>query len=302
MFYVKNGMFETIPDRAGMNSTRIAQVLNFRRSLPPLVSVAHIHALLQAPTQVEREIVTLVQDGRLRRLIVPGRGNDAAGLGDCLALTKDLETLVSESGLSESLKERFLYLLKEIGDSPALPTNVFTLEDSRALVRAGFLVSASSLTKGSMDIASLPALPPLPSSAASRTEGMDATKLTLVGPNDNPVSRAATMFLSLPNIGPYLRLLGAARTHLVALLRKSKSHQAPLYLLRDRWDGAVETEYNFSVAKRTRGEFSGVLPGRTKKWKDMYGINFRWVLESALGAGLVELFETGSVGPGVRLV
>lgn len=29
-------------------------------------------------------------------------------------------------------------------------------------------------------------------------------------------------------------------------------------------------------------------------------MNFRWALEEALGAGLVEIFDTGSVGPGVR--
>jgi hypothetical protein len=133
------------------------------------------------------------------------------------------------------------------------------------------------------------------------TEGSNMTESPLSGSNESPQSRAATMFLSLPNIGPYLRLLGAGRVHLVALLRKSKYHQAPLYLLRDRWDGAVETDHSFSSAKRARGEFSGVLPGRTKKWKDLYGMNFRWVLEEALGAGLVELFETGSIGPGVRI-
>lgn len=323
MLHVKNGMFETLPERAGMNSTRIAQVLNFRRSLPPLVSVAHVHTLLQAPTQVEREIVALVQKGRLRRLIVPGRGNDAAGLGDCLVLAEDLEALVRETDLSDPLKGRwntfifalwsetdvdvyldqFLLLLQEIGDSTAVPASVFTPEDSRSLVRAGLLVSASSLTKGSLNIASLPALPPsLRYSAASRTEDRDNSDSNFTGSSESPQSRAATMFLSLPNIGPYLRLLGAGRAHLLALLRKSKYHQAPLYLLRDRWDGAVETDHSFSLAKRARGEFSGVLPGRTKKWKDLYGMSFRWVLEEALGAGLIELFETGSVGPGVRLL
>lgn len=103
--HIKDSMFEELPARAGMNSTRIAQVLNLRRSLPPLVSVAHIHTLMQAPTQVEREIVDLVRAGRLRRIIVPGRGNDAAGLGDCLILTEDLKELVQNSaGLDQSLK------------------------------------------------------------------------------------------------------------------------------------------------------------------------------------------------------
>lgn len=97
--YVRQNMFEDIPDRAGMNSTRIAEVLNMRRSLPPLVSVAHVHTLLDAPTKVEKEIVGLVNDGCVRRLIIPGRGTDAAGLGDCLVLVEDLEALVRNSNL-----------------------------------------------------------------------------------------------------------------------------------------------------------------------------------------------------------
>lgn len=113
-------------------------------------------------------------------------------------------------------------------------------------------------------------------------------------------ARAATLFLSLPNTGTYLRLLGSGRAHLLALLRRSASGEAPLGLLKDRWDGAVETEKSFHVAKRARGEFAGILPGKTRKWKELYGMHFRWVLEEALGAGLVEMFETGSVGPGIR--
>lgn len=100
--YIKTNMFDELPARAGMNSTRIAEVLNLRRSLPPLASVAHVHTLLDAPTQVEREIVELVHTGRVRRLIIPGRGNDAAGLGDCLVLSEDWEELVRGSSSLDS--------------------------------------------------------------------------------------------------------------------------------------------------------------------------------------------------------
>ena len=106
--------------------------------------------------------------------------------------------------------------------------------------------------------------------------------------------------ISVPNIGPYLRLLYAARSHLLELLGQSKYREAPLYLLRERWDGAVESNSRVSVAKRARGEFAGLLPGQTKKWKDFYGLDFDWALQECLGAGLVELFETKSVGHGVR--
>jgi Serine-threonine protein kinase 19 len=306
MQHAKESMFEELPARAGMNSTRIAEVLNLRRSLPPLVSVAHVHTVLQAPTKVEREIVSLVQTGQLRRLIVPGRGNNAAGLGDCLVLADDLHGLVQASELEQSLKglsfffflflfintrlteylDRFLHTLDHMANTSAIPSLAFSREESVALVRAGFLVTASSLSQDAVNLTSLRAYP-------STNDDIN-TRL------NSPQSRAPAFFLSLPNTGPYLRLLGSARSHLLALLKQSKYHEAPLYLLRDRWDGAVESTRSFSMAKRARGEFSGVLPGRTKKWKEFNGMSFRWILEEALGAGLMEIFATGSVGPGVR--
>jgi len=84
------------------------------------------------------------------------------------------------------------------------------------------------------------------------------------------------------------------------ILGKSKYREAPLYLLRERWDGAVDSDSRVSSAKRVRGEYSSTLPARTKKWKDLYGLDFDWILEECFGAGLVELFETHSVGLGVR--
>ncbi|KAJ5658179.1 uncharacterized protein N7484_001828 [Penicillium longicatenatum] len=293
--HVRTKMFEDMPQRAGMNSTRIAEVLNLRRSLPPLASVAHIHTLLNAPTQVEREIVELLKSGRVRRLIIPGRGNDAAGLGDCLVLAEDWEQLVRDCpALSPEIKD----ILNRIGTHSALSQGIFEPDEYRALMRAGFLVSSSTLTQGSLSLASLPNLPGAAVSSASRSRSAHSE-------TDRPVqndaqARSATLFLSLPNTGTYLRLLGAGRAHLLALLRRSRCGEAPLDLLRERWDGAVETDKGFHLAKRARGEFAGILPGKTKKWKDMYGMQFRWVLEEALGAGLVEMFETGSVGPGIR--
>lgn len=337
--YIRTSMFEDIPAaRAGMNSTRIAEVLNLRRSLPPLASVAHVHTLLDTPTRTEREIVELVNTGRVRRLIVPGRGNDAAGLGDCLVLAEDWEGLVrGSSGLEEAVKglfylistthsfcrclvltdrpsltEKFLQVLNSIGTSSAIPPGVFTAIEYQALVRAGFLVSSSSLAKSSLSVTSLPNL----SSSSSTTTpasraGLDhdmnnnndndtKTTTTNTTAHDNTRFHTATLFLSLPNTGPYLRLLSAGRSHLMTLLKRSPQREAPLYLLRDRWDGAIETDKSFHVAKRVRGEYAGILPGRTKKWKELYGMSFRWVLEEAIGAGLVEVFDTGSVGPGVR--
>jgi hypothetical protein len=72
-------------------------------------------------------------------------------------------------------------------------------------------------------------------------------------------------------------------------------------VLRERWDGGVPASDEQTKAKKARGEFTGVLPGRTKKWKQFWGLRFEWILEECVGAGLVECFETRSVGVGVRV-
>ncbi|PYH43434.1 Stk19 family serine/threonine-protein kinase [Aspergillus saccharolyticus JOP 1030-1] len=300
--YIRTTMFENLPQRAGMNSTRIAEVLNLRRSLPPLASVAHIHTVLDAPTQVEKEIMEMVTSGRVRRLLVPGRGSDAAGLGDCLVLAEEWDQLVQDNGILEaSVKHKFQQILQRTANISAISGSAFTVPEYMALIRAGFLVSSSSLAHGSSSIASLPALPNNTAVAtpASRKSPHDARNHIPAADHSNSFY-TSTLFLSLPNTGPYLRLLDASRSHLLSLLDRSGAGEVPLHLLRERWDGAVENDQSFNVAKRIRGEISGVLPGRTKKWKQLYGMSFRWALEEALGAGLVELFETGSVGPGVR--
>ena len=72
-------------------------------------------------------------------------------------------------------------------------------------------------------------------------------------------------------------------------------------LLRHRWDGGVAGQDPISQAKRARGEFAGVLPGATRKWRTYHGLRFEWVLGECVAAGLLELFETGTIGRGVRV-
>lgn len=115
------------------------------------------------------------------------------------------------------------------------------------------------------------------------------------------MEKTQELLLALPNTGPYLKLLSAARSHLMSVLLKTKYRELPVSLLRERWDGGIAGDDPATKAKKYRGEFTGVLPGRTRKWKQYFGLNFEWVLAECLGAGLVEVFETGSVGRAVRV-
>ena len=105
--------------------------------------------------------------------------------------------------------------------------------------------------------------------------------------------------LALPSTGLFLRLLSTARSHFMFLLSRSKYKEAPLYLLRERWDGGIATDE--PNAKSTGGQMR-ILPGRTRKWKQFHGLKFDYILAECLGGGLVEVFETGSVGRGVRAI
>ena len=94
MKYVRSHMFDDIPERSGMNSTRTAEVLNFRRLLPPIVTNVHVHALIKSPTLVEREIAELTSAGLLRKIVVPGRGVGRSSISDALVLVEDWTQLV----------------------------------------------------------------------------------------------------------------------------------------------------------------------------------------------------------------
>jgi len=192
--------------------------------------------------------------------------------------------------------------------------NLFSPTEITALRNAGFLVSAgiSKRSRGPTALGSrlAPATISRQASGTVAAAGGEAAFDSLGGIGSARTDVSETIIsgpdleftLSLPNTGAYLRLLNDARTHLLELLGKSTYKEAPLYLLRERWDGAVDSDNRVSSAKRLRGEFARVLPGRTKKWKQLYGLNFDWVLEECLGAGLVELFDTSSVGHGIRVI
>lgn len=305
-------MFSGIPQHGpGMNSTRIAEVLNFRKVLPPIVTIAHVQALLNAPTAVEREIAELISGGAIRKVVVPGRG----GMGEALILVKGLEELVRRcNGMEEQVKECFLGLLREIPTAIKIPSGRLSQDAAKQLMRAGFITSATP-TWTSADVFSTPgdgsrgtltSLACIAKAAAGALSHVGSEGAVHAAGGSGGGFKASSGLgdfnVCLPNIGSYLKLLMNARAHLIMLLSKSKFRETPEELLRERWNGGIAGDDAANEAKRSRGEFSGVLPGRTRKWKQFYGITFEWILEECVGAGMVEVFDTRSVGRGVRAI
>ena len=211
-----------------------------------------------------------------------------------------------------------------------LPQGVFGADDAASVMRAGFLTTASaSLNSANIfcrpDGASSGTMISVASIANAASGSMNAIgghgAVHEAGGGGSGVLMASRMNssasanvygnvihstgialqLALPSTGSFLKLLTDARSHLVTLLSKSKYNEAPLYLLRERWDGGIgSSEPAVNSPKFSHGS-TEVLPGRTRKWKQFYGLKFEWVLEECVGAGMVEVFETGSVGRGVRI-
>ncbi|KAI4734871.1 hypothetical protein E4T50_14610 [Aureobasidium sp. EXF-12298] len=322
--YIQEHTWTDIPERAaGMNSTRIAEVLNFRKNMPPIVSIAHLHAVSTSTTATERQLATLIHSGTVKKINIPGRGKGGFAIGEGVILVEDwINTIQQHQALSQELKEKYAKVLEEHTSSYTVPASLFLPDEVQELIAAGFMTSTSALSN---DLFSLPGQASSPgssslanswSTAATGTlaatggasavhlnggggKGLNLTPSTPRSPSQQP----QTLTFSLPYTGAYLRLVTEARTHLFSLLVKSspKYKESTREMLRERWDGGIPLEDAQSRAKRARGEWNGVLPGKTKKWKAFYGVRFEWILEECLGSGGVECFRTGSVGLGVRV-
>lgn len=326
-------MFDPIPERGGLNSTWIAEILNFRKSLPPTITLAHVHALIGSPTTTEREIAELTKAGVIRKLVIPGRGSGASSISDGIILSKDLEKLLKEAdGLDEEIKEKFWQSLKSSPMALRISGSFFKDSECILLMRAGFLTAISpSLNSPNVFLrpnsafsgrtTSLHNISRAASGSVAAVGGDGAIHgagntgrggmIRRTSSQIEPSLEQETSYLgqdeqefhlALPNTGPYLKLLSAARSHLMSLLLKTRCRELPVDLLRERWEGGIAGDDPATKAKKYRGEFTGVLPGRTRKWKQFSGLAFDWVLAECVGAGLVEVFETGSVGRAARAI
>lgn len=307
ILYIRGKMWSNIPERAGMNSTRIAEVLNFRSSLPPVVTVSHVQALLNSPTTVEREIAELIRKGAIRKVVVGGRGS----MGEALILAKDLDEMVNSSSLEQPLKEKFITVLHQNPTALKISRSLLLDQDAKDVMHAGFLTTSTpnwtstdvfskigDSSRGTLT--SINSISKAASGSLAAVGGEGAVHAVGGSGGGAMLPGTGDYSLAIPTTGPFLKLLANARAHLVSLLSKSKYREVPEQLLHQRWDGNIESVDAASTAKRNRGEFAGVLPGRTRKWKQFYGLTFEFILEECVGAGLLEVFDTTSIGRGVR--
>ncbi|KAG8525400.1 uncharacterized protein KY384_009044 [Bacidia gigantensis] len=324
--HVLSHRFDELPEAGGFNSTRISKILAFRKALPPILTTASIHGLTPSTTRAEREISELTKGGIIRKFSVPGRDIGGPSVGEGIALSGDVDALVRQArGLDSALANKFLTDIHQepVGQTFRCGGN-YTAEEITALMRAGFLTSRSgsnhsgsilfrSSSASASTATSIPTLSRAVSGSVAAVGGEDAIhnaggrsgfrQMHLSKEKESlEQNQGSSLQRSLPGMGPYLKLVTAARSHLISLIEKAKFRELPLYLLRERWEGHISADDHAAKSKKYRGEFAGVLPARTRKWKQFNGLAFDWVLAECLGAGLIEIFETGSVGHAARLL
>lgn len=278
-----------------------------------------------------------MRKGVIRRIILPERknlsGKGGRITGDLVILLKDLEEMVrshhhGKDPLTEETKEKFISWLRKNPSVQRLATSttdsdpeVFGRDELDALIRAGFLTAVNE------NVGRLTGVYARPEDRSSMlslevVSQAAAGSIAAVG-GDNALHSAGgtggargecgnlmtggnsmdTLSVAVPGAGVFLKLVAAALERIEELLERAQDREMPADDLREKWDGGIAAERSAAaLAKKARGEFVGILPGRTKKWKDFHGLAFHWILQEAVGVGLVEVFETGSVGLGVRLL
>ncbi len=293
MRYIRAHMFTPVPE-TGFQSTRRTELLHYRGTMPPLVTAGHVHAVLNnSPTRVEREVAELLGRGALRRVRVERRG----GGGEALIETPlFIEMLQNSRTVSEATVTEFVKFLKANATTQALGRSVLPSAQTDELVRAGFLTSAATrATPGTTlhvrpeDRTTLTSIQRVSQSASgslSAVGGQNAIHMAGGGgggvgttSSTRESAAAAEYRIAVPGHGRHLKLAEAALDWLRETLGRTKWGEGPEDWLRERFEG-------------------GGLYG--PRWKELQGVEWTWVLGEAVGLGVVEVFQTGSVGRGVR--
>ncbi|KAM5355982.1 hypothetical protein ACJ41O_002628 [Fusarium nematophilum] len=287
MRFIRSRMFSPVPS-AGFNSTRTAEVLNYRAATAPLVTVGHLNAILHSPGKVERELAALTAKCVVRRVRVERRG----GMGEVLIEVADLEDMLDRAQLEEETKRKFKAFLRENTTTQTLPKGVLDNSQVDELVRTGFLTSSTpSAPQGTLDmrpedrttLTSIHHVSRFASGTVSAVGGRNAIHLagggggapTLTQPSSSP----SNLRLAVPGHGRHLKLASGAVDWVREALGRTRWGEGPEGWLKERFEG-------------------GGLYG--PRWKEFWGVEWAWVLGEAVGLGVVEVFETGSVGRGVR--
>lgn len=215
------------------------------------------------------------------------------GMGEALIELKDLEGMLGRSGVKSGTRTKFTDFLHGNPTSQVLNKGVLDRSEVDDLVRAGFLTSSTHVDPGSTlhirpedrtTLTSIQRVSQFASGTVSAVGGRNAIHLAGGGGGAPTLTHATSPSttpyrISIPGHGRHLKLAEAAVDWVREALSKTKWGEGPESWLRERFEGG------------------GLYGGR---WKEFWGVEWEWALGEAIGLGVVEVFDTGCVGRGVR--
>lgn len=276
-------------------STLSTNLLLSRARLPPVLSTTHLHAALRcSPSTADRALAALVRAGTVRRVVVPRGG--PADVVELVILSADLE------GMEPPPPGRWVEWLR--GNPGAMYVCEGEVGGVDGLVRGGW-VTVVYEGDGGGRVGGAGLVERVKGRAAGTVEatgGVGVVWEVGTGVRARGGRGGGRFRVAVPGVGGYLKLVTGAVGYLGELLGRYGGVGGVMAEgdLKGKWDGGVVGEGTAARAKKGRGQFVGVGEGRTRRWREFLGMEFEWVLDEAVGAGMVEVFETGSVGRGVR--
>lgn len=290
MRYIRKNMFTKVPE-TGFKSTRSVEILHYRLTMPTIVTVGHLNAVLSSPSLVEREMAELIRKGVLRKVRVDRRGN----AGEALIELSDLFEMMTKTRLAEDAKAGFMAFLKANPTTQTMSRSALPPAHFDELVRTGFLTSISTRAtpattlhvrpEDRTTLTSIKHVSQFASGTISAVGGQNIIHMAGGGGGGRGLTPSqgsdeeADFRIAIPGHGKYLKLAEAAVDWIREMLGKTKWGEAPEEWLRERFEG-------------------GGLYGT--RWKEFWGVEWSWAIGQAIGLGVVEIFDTGSVGKGVR--
>lgn len=281
-------MEERIFGLRGLSNALKTDILKFRRNFPMgLVTTTQLYSIFlnESNTFVDKSLESHIRSGKLKKIVISNaapiilRSVNKFQLGKVTYGFENVELVVKSDS----------YFLVISGMRDLLEEELKNNQLSGAL-RSKKQSSISSLDKFMKYLKEHPTV--LYISHSADNGGFTAEEITYLV-NSGFVTLASNHLIeietnvysiSYPGCGAYLKLVNSGRSWLVKVLGKNKHKELLEDQIISKWEGVNAT--GESKMNNFRSPF--------------YGYDLNWVLADALGAGVVEVFNT-PVGRGWRL-
>ncbi|EMG47184.1 hypothetical protein G210_2510 [Candida maltosa Xu316] len=262
-----------------LSSDAKVAILKFRKGFPSgLVTVTQLYSIFlnQNNTFVDKSVELGVRQGKLRKFVINNaspvisRSSNKFQSGKVTYGFENVDILVETETYFEMIKSAINASQEDLTATP----------EQRKLALSSLTNFQNYLNK------SPSALYVTGDTFANQDEVSYLVKsgfLTLSSNHLNEIE-VSQYAISYPSCGTYLKMINAGRTWLVKLLNKGKFKELLEDQIQSKWEGF--TPQGNSKMNNFRAPF--------------FGYDLNWVLADALGAGVIEVFNT-PVGRGWRL-